>query len=105
MTSKLRSKPPIASAEDFIGGADQRTAEPEQNETSAQQRTRESKPGRKQSKSPPSVPWEDPQVREDVLKVYNLRLPEPYSLKLKHNRGTHARQHAPVLYQRALAGD
>ena len=70
MTSKLRSKPPIASAEDFIGGADQRT--------------RESKPGRKQSKSPPSVPWEDPQVREDVLKVYNLRFPEPYLLKLKH---------------------
>ena len=84
MTSKLRSKPPIASAEDFIGGADQRAAEPEQNETSAQQRTRESKPGRKQSKSPPSVPWEDPQVREDVLKVYNLRFPEPYLLKLKH---------------------
>ena len=70
MISKLRSKPPIASAEDFIGGADQRT--------------REAKPGRKQSKSPPLVPWEDPQVREDVLKVYNLRLPEPYLLKLKH---------------------
>lgn len=30
-----------------------------------------------------SLPWKDPQVREDVLKVYNLRLPEPYLLKLK----------------------
>ena len=30
------------------------------------------------------LPWEDSQVREDVLKVYNLRLPEPYLLKLKH---------------------
>lgn len=30
-----------------------------------------------------SLPWEDPRVREDVLKVYNLRLPEPYLLKLK----------------------
>lgn len=30
------------------------------------------------------LPWEDPKVREDVLKVYNLRLPEPYLLKLKY---------------------
>ncbi len=30
------------------------------------------------------LPWEDPRVREDVRKVYNLRLPEPYLLKLKH---------------------
>ena len=84
MTSKLRSKPPIVSAEDFIGGADQRTAELEQNEMSSQRGTRESKPHRMQGKSAPSAPWEDPQVRDDVLKVYNLRLPEPYLLKLKH---------------------
>lgn len=31
-----------------------------------------------------ALPWEDPKVREDVLKVYNLRLPEPYLLKLKY---------------------
>ena len=31
-----------------------------------------------------SYPWEDPGVREDVTKVYNLRLPEPYLLKLKY---------------------
>ena len=31
-----------------------------------------------------SLPWEAPKVREDVLKVYNLRLPEPYLLKLKY---------------------
>jgi len=29
------------------------------------------------------LPWEDPLVRTDVLKTYNLRLPEPYLLKLK----------------------
>lgn len=29
-------------------------------------------------------PWETPGVREDVTKVYNLRLPEPYLLKLKY---------------------
>ena len=84
MTSKLRSKPPIVSAEDFIGSADQRTAELEQNEMPSQRGTRESKPHRMQGKSAPSAPWEDPQVRDDVLKVYNLRLPEPYLLKLKH---------------------
>ncbi len=31
-----------------------------------------------------SLPWEDPRVREDVRRMYNLRLPEPYLLKLKH---------------------
>lgn len=30
------------------------------------------------------LPWEDPRVRKDVRKVYNLRLPEPYFLKLRH---------------------
>ena len=30
-----------------------------------------------------SYPWEDPRVRDDVLKLYNLRLPEAYLLKLK----------------------
>ena len=68
MPSKLRSRLPIASADDFIAGADQQTAAVEP-------------PGQ----APPApLPWEDSQVREDVLKVYNLRLPEPYLLKLKH---------------------
>lgn len=31
-----------------------------------------------------SLPWDDPMVRADVLKAYNLRLPEPYLLKLKY---------------------
>jgi hypothetical protein len=31
-----------------------------------------------------SYPWEAPGVRTDVAKVYNLRLPEPYLLKLKY---------------------
>lgn len=31
-----------------------------------------------------SYPWDDPQIRADVLKLYNLRLPEPYLLKLKY---------------------
>ncbi len=31
-----------------------------------------------------SYPWDDLGIRDDVLKVYNLRLPEPYLLKLKY---------------------
>lgn len=31
-----------------------------------------------------SYPWKDLGVREDVTRVYNLRLPEPYLLKLKY---------------------
>jgi hypothetical protein len=33
---------------------------------------------------PAPHPWEAPGVRTDVAKVYNLRLPEPYLLKLKY---------------------
>jgi hypothetical protein len=29
-------------------------------------------------------PWEAPGIRADVAKVYNVRLPEPYLLKLKY---------------------
>ncbi len=84
MTSKLRSKPPSTSAAEFISGAHQRTAEMEQNETLQLQESRQSKPRRMLVASVISAPWEDPQVRDDVLKVYNLRLPEPYLLKLKY---------------------
>lgn len=31
-----------------------------------------------------SYPWQDSKIRDDVLKVYNLRLPEAYLLKLKY---------------------
>ena len=68
MVSKLRSRPPIASADDFTAGANQQTSavdQPEQTQSAL-------------------LPWKNSQVREDVLKVYNLRLPEPYLLKLKH---------------------
>jgi hypothetical protein len=31
-----------------------------------------------------AYPWQGDKIREDVLKVYNLRLPEAYLLKLKY---------------------
>lgn len=33
---------------------------------------------------PEPYPWAAPGIRADVAKVYNLRLPEPYLLKLKY---------------------
>ena len=60
-TRKPKAAPP--GVEDFILGA-------------------ESPPAASASSEPP-LPWNAPKVRDDMLKVYNLRLPEPYFLKLK----------------------
>lgn len=58
--------------EDFIGGAG---TPPTQDPVT--------RPGQSES-TERSLPWEAPGVREDVTKVYNLRLPEPHLLKLKY---------------------
>lgn len=44
---------------------------------------------------PDNLPWNDPTVRDDVLKLYNLRLPEDYLLKLKY-----IAEHTPGSMQR-----
>jgi hypothetical protein len=76
---KLKSRPPtsaVASAEEFISGAGTQTRrEAEPSPTSSAQE-KEAKAER--------YPWEAPEVRQDVNKVFNLRLPEPYLLKLKY---------------------
>lgn len=67
--SELKSRPPAKKTPDldaFLSGAEERTAP-------------KAKPKRKVS-----YPWEEESVREDVTKVYNLRLSEPYLLKLKY---------------------
>ena len=84
MTNKLRSQPPIASADDFIAGAEQQTAAGKQPAQAQAQTKRELKMPDPTSRGAMFLPWEDPQVRDDILKVYNLRLPEPYLLKLKY---------------------
>lgn len=80
MTSdgKLSSRPPQIGGrgrdalEAFVGGAGVQPTEP----PALAPTTPEA--------APPLYPWEAPGVRADVAKVYNLRLPEPYLLKLKH---------------------
>jgi len=67
--SELKSRLPSKSKTDldaFLGGAEQRTT---------------SKPA---STKQLAYPWEDDKVREDVIKPFNIRLPEPYLLKLKY---------------------
>ncbi len=68
--SNLKSSLPSKKTADldaFLSGAEEKTA-----------------PKKTEQKRKSSYPWEDVGVREDVMKVYNLRLSEPYLLKLKY---------------------
>ena len=91
---KLSSRPPQIggsgndSLEAFIGGAGVQTTEsPAPAATTPEPAT------------PEPYPWEAPGVRADVAKVYNLRLPEPYLLKLKY-----IAEHAPESMQQFCLG-
>lgn len=70
--SELKSRPPVkqkaneADLDAFLSGAEKKAV---------------AKPA---PKSKAAYPWEQEGVREDVTKVYNLRLSEPYLLKLKY---------------------
>lgn len=69
--SELKSRPPGKAKQDldldaFISGAEKNV---------------ETKPTKNQTRV---YPWEEAGVRDDVTKVYNLRLPEAYLLKLKY---------------------
>jgi hypothetical protein len=66
MKSRLPGKKSLDDIDAFISGAEDKTAK-----SAAVEKAE-------------SYPWEEPGVREDVTKVYNLRLPEPYLLKLKY---------------------
>jgi hypothetical protein len=86
--SKLSSRPPVKSVEDFIAEADRRPGEQPAASPEALVRPTPSfdastaerpvSPGRRRG-----LPWERPSVRDDVKKTYVLRLPEAYLLKLK----------------------
>ncbi|NOR70660.1 MAG: hypothetical protein GQ532_13370 [Methylomarinum sp.] len=68
--SELKSRPPTKKTADldaFLSGAEEKTA-----------------PKKSAQKRKPNYSWEDASVRDDVTKVYNLRLSEPYLLKLKY---------------------
>ena len=74
MTRKFTRKPKAPAApgvEDFIGGAAV-PSDPMASDMAPHG-----------TESFDALPWNRPRVRADMLKVYNLRLPEPYLLKLK----------------------
>lgn len=77
-SGKLRSRPPgeAESVEEFIS----RAATETRHETPTPGANREKWAGER-------YPWQAPAVRGDITKVYNLRLPEPYLLKLKYIAG------------------
>ena len=81
---KLSSRPPQIGGhgsdalEAFIGGAGVQTPEPPAPTPVAPE------PTVAPETAPVLYPWEAPGVRADIAKVYNLRLPEPYLLKLKY---------------------
>lgn len=65
------------SLEAFIGGAGVQTPEPPAPAAHPE-------PLSVPEAAPNPYPWAAPGVRDDVAKVFNLRLPEPYLLKLKY---------------------
>lgn len=83
---QLRRPPKISqAAEDFIAGAEERTEPTPLPEATpaAKERPKAATRQKPKAKEKATYPWEDPWVREDVAKVYNLRLPEPVHLQLK----------------------
>ena len=67
--NELKSRPPGKNTQDldaFLTGADEKTT-----------------PEKVATKRKPKYSWESPSIREDVKKPFNLRIPEPYLLKLK----------------------
>jgi hypothetical protein len=67
--SELKSRPPAKQKPDldaFISGAEEKNSVPPV------------------SKKNVIFPWQETGIRDDVTKVYNLRLSEPYLLKLKY---------------------
>lgn len=83
--SELKSRPPIKpkqqNVDTFISGAEEKTRQPETTGLNVKKEKTSSHP-RQQQKT--AYPWEVPGIRDDVVKVYNLRLPEAYLLKLKY---------------------
>lgn len=84
MTS-LRTRRPHLDSDTFIAAAESEPASL-QDEAAGQPKvkpplrsTRASAGGNRRGGA---KPWEDPRVRDDVAKAFNLRLPEPLKLKL-----------------------
>ena len=85
--SELKSRPPVKpklqDMDAFILGADAKAKESETAISEAAEPANVNK-GKTLPRKKKVYPWEEPGIRDDVIKVYNLRLPEAYLLKLKY---------------------
>ena len=88
-SGRLRSRPPGGSLEGFISGTE--AVEEAQKPLPRSVLEAKKRPGVEAK----DYPWEAPGVRDDVIKIYNLRLPEPYLLKLKY-----ISEHTPASMQK-----
>lgn len=82
---KLKSRPPTSndiSLDEFLGSAGTQTKEAEKARPDWWSLENAEEPA--PAPEPGPYPWEAPGVREDITKVFNLRLTEPYFLKLKY---------------------
>lgn len=79
LKSRLPGKPKQQDLDAFILGADVKAKLPESEEP-----VKENSPSKVKQTKKVIYPWEEPGIRDDVVKVYNLRLPEAYLLKLKY---------------------
>lgn len=87
LKSRLPGKPKQEDVDAFISGADVKTkASATESPEIAASITAKKKKSLLKVKQPPKniYPWEEATIRDDVVKVYNLRLPEAYLLKLKY---------------------
>lgn len=73
---RTQSQPPEADIKDFIAGAERADSD--------------------------LYPWQDPNVRPDVTKVFNLRLPEDVYLKLKYLSDKQRRRSMQTICQDAI---
>lgn len=88
--TKMRGRPPT-SVEEFISGEEGSAS----SSTSKPDAERKEPSRRRASK----LPWQEPAVRDDVLRTYNLRVPEPYLLKLRY-----IAEHTPQSMQQFCMG-
>lgn len=91
----MRSRPPAPkSVEDFIAGP-----EPAAGDSASVPPASQAASSGSHKEKQKKLPWEAAKVREDVIKTYNLRLPEPYMLKLRY-----IGEHTPESMQRFCLG-
>ena len=84
--SELKSRPPgkpePQDLDAFILGAEEKTKQPEMTAPVTVKKEKASLKAKPLQKK--LYPWEELGIRDDVIKVYNLRLPEAYLMKLKY---------------------